>query len=138
MPITYWLEYLDVILLYKILNNQVIIAENIRPKEFLSRATRHSSVKENIKLRVPFAKTVTFQTSFFLYDRVKYGTCKIVNLRIEILTCILLRKNLRRMICVLYSMFLAVKTLEHGILFTSYANKLGPQMFSHPSLKIPI
>ena len=74
MPITYWHDYLDVLLLYKILSNLVIIPENIRPKEVLSRTTRHSSVKENIKLRVPFAKTVTFQTSFFI------RSCKVWNI----------------------------------------------------------
>ena len=66
MPITYWHEYLNVVLLYNILNNLVITPENIRPMEILSRTTRHSTVKENTTLRVPFAKTVTFQTSFFV------------------------------------------------------------------------
>ena len=44
----------------------MIIPENIRPKEVLLRRTRHSSAQGNIKLEVPFAKTVTSQTSFLI------------------------------------------------------------------------
>ena len=66
MPIVYWHEYLDVVLLFKIMNNLVFIPDSIRPKEVMSGSTRHSSSQEKIKLSVPFAKTVTFQTSYTL------------------------------------------------------------------------
>ena len=57
LPITYWHEYLDLVLLYKIINNYTCVDDSARPIISRSRLTRSE---------IPFARTVTFQSSYFI------------------------------------------------------------------------
>ncbi len=69
LPLTYWHEYLDLVLLYKIINNYTYIDESSVPKiaKSLKSGSTRSETNENlIKFVIPFAKTVTFQTSYFI------------------------------------------------------------------------
>ncbi len=66
LPITYWHEYLDLVLLYKIINNYTNIDDSARPIISRSRITRSETKNDLIKLKIPFARTVTFQTSYFI------------------------------------------------------------------------
>ncbi len=69
LPITYWHEYLDLVLLYKIINNYTCIDDSARPIISRSRLTR-SETKDNLnKFKIPFARTVTFQSSYFIRAR---------------------------------------------------------------------
>ena len=54
LPLTYWHEYLDLVLLYKIINGYTYINDSAQPNENL------------YKFSIPFANTVTFQTSYFI------------------------------------------------------------------------
>ena len=66
LPITYWHEFLDLVLLHKIINNQTVIDVSARPSIALPGKTRSSFDDDTIKLIAPFAKTVTFQSSIFI------------------------------------------------------------------------
>ena len=66
LPLTYWHEYLDLVLLYKIINNYTYIDESSLPKIAKSGSTRSETNENLIKFVIPFAKTVTFQTSYFI------------------------------------------------------------------------
>ena len=63
---TYWHEYLDLILLYKILNNHAFIDVSAQPTISATGITRSQSNDNLIKFIIPLAKTVTFQTSYFI------------------------------------------------------------------------
>jgi hypothetical protein len=66
-PLTYWHEYLDLVLLYKIINNYTYIDESARATMAGSGIIRSEANTNLIKFTIPFAKTVTFQTSYFGY-----------------------------------------------------------------------
>lgn len=66
LPITYWHEYLDLVMLYKIINGMASVSHGVRLVAVSSRKTRSSSNDDCISLTVPFARTVTFQTSYFI------------------------------------------------------------------------
>ena len=66
LPLTYWHEYLDLVLLYKIINGYTYIDDSARPTMAGSGITR-SETNENVyKFSIPFASMVTFQTSYFI------------------------------------------------------------------------
>jgi hypothetical protein len=66
LPLTYWHEYLDLVLLYKIINGYTYINDSARPTLAGSGITR-SETNENIyNFSIPFANTVTFQNSYFI------------------------------------------------------------------------
>jgi hypothetical protein len=57
---------LDLVLLYKIINGYTYIDDSARPTMAGSGITR-SETNENVyKFSIPFASTVTFQTSYFI------------------------------------------------------------------------
>ena len=66
LPLSYWHEYLDLVLLYKIINGYTYIDDNARPIMAGSGITRSQTNKDIIKFSIPFANTVTFQTSYFI------------------------------------------------------------------------
>ena len=66
LPLTYWHEYLDLVLLYKIISGYTYIDNNARPTMASFRITRSETNKNIIKFPIPFAKTVSFQTSYFI------------------------------------------------------------------------
>ena len=66
LPLSYWHEYLDLVLLYKIINGYTYINESARPTMAGSGITRSQTNKNIIKFSIPFANTVTFQTSYFI------------------------------------------------------------------------
>ena len=66
LPLSYWHEYLDLVLLYKIINGYTYIDDNARPTMAGSGITRSQTNKDIIKFSIPFANTVTFQTSYFI------------------------------------------------------------------------
>ena len=66
LPITYWHEYLDIFLLYKIINNYTYIDDSARPVISGSGITRSETNDNRIKFLIPYAKTVTFQSSYFI------------------------------------------------------------------------
>ena len=80
LPVSYWHEYLDLVFLYKIINNLTYIDERALPIMAGSGITRSESNANLVRFVIPYAKTVTFQTSFFI------RTCK---------TCNILNSNLR-------------------------------------------
>jgi hypothetical protein len=73
-PVSYWHEYLDLVFLYKIINNLTYIDERALPIMAGSGITRSESNANLIRFVIPYAKTVTFQTSFFI------RTCKTWNI----------------------------------------------------------
>ena len=79
LPITYWHEYLDIFLLYKIINNYTYIDESARPVISGSGITRSETNDNRIKFLIPYAKTVTFQSSYFI------RACKTWNILSDIL-----------------------------------------------------
>ena len=66
LPLTFWHEYLDLVLLYKIINGYTYIDNSARPTMAGSGITRSESNENVIKFSIPFANTVTFQTSYFI------------------------------------------------------------------------
>ena len=66
LPLSYWHEYLDLVLLYKKINGYTYIDDIARPTMTGSGITRSQTNKDIIKFSVPFANTVTFQTSYFI------------------------------------------------------------------------
>jgi hypothetical protein len=74
LPVSYWHEYLDLVFLYKIINNLTYINERALPIMAGSGTTRSESNANPIRFVIPYAKTVTFQTSFFT------RTCKTWNI----------------------------------------------------------
>lgn len=67
LPISYWHEYLDMILLYKTIRGHVQISEDTNSVYENIGKTRRSNRDPNvILLKIPFAKTVCFQSSFFI------------------------------------------------------------------------
>jgi hypothetical protein len=77
LPVSYWHEYLDLVFLYKIINNLTHIDEGALPIMAGSGITRSESNANLIRFVIPYAKTVTFQTSFFI------RTCKTWNILIS-------------------------------------------------------
>ena len=65
LPVSYWHEYLDLIFLYKIINNHTYIDKSALPIMAGSGITR-SETDNLIKFVIPFAKTVTYQSSYFI------------------------------------------------------------------------
>ena len=74
LPVSYWHEYLDLVFLYKIINNLTYVDERALPIMAGSGITRSESNANQIRFVIPYAKTVTFQTSFFI------RTCKTWNI----------------------------------------------------------
>jgi hypothetical protein len=74
LPVSYWHEYLDLVFLYKIINNLTYVDERALPIMAGSGITRSESNANLIRFVIPYAKTVTFQTSFFI------RTCKTWNI----------------------------------------------------------
>ena len=74
LPVSYWHEYLDLVFLYKIINNLTYIDERALPIMAGSGTTRSESNANPIRFVIPYAKTVTYQTSFFT------RTCKTWNI----------------------------------------------------------
>ena len=74
LPVSYWHEYLDLMFLYKTINNLTHIDERALPIMAGSGITRSESNANLIRFVIPYAKTVTFQTSFFI------RTCKTWNI----------------------------------------------------------
>ena len=66
LPLTYWHEYLDLVLLYKIINGYTYIDDSARPAMASFGITRSETNKNIIKFSIPLANTVTFQTSYFI------------------------------------------------------------------------
>ena len=65
LPVSYWHEYLDLVFLYKIINNHTYIDKSVLPIMAGSGITR-SETDNLIKFVTPFAKTVTYQLSYFI------------------------------------------------------------------------
>jgi hypothetical protein len=66
LPITYWHEYLDMVLLYKLINNYTYIDESALPIIAESGITRRETNENVIRFVIPFAKTVTYQSSYLI------------------------------------------------------------------------
>jgi hypothetical protein len=66
LSITYWREYLDMVLLYKLINNYTYIDENAPPIIAESGKTRRETNENVIRFVMPFAKTVTYQSSYLI------------------------------------------------------------------------
>ena len=66
LPITYWHEYLDMVLLYKLINNYTYIDESALPIIAESGKTRRETNENVIRFVIPFAKTVTYQSSYLI------------------------------------------------------------------------
>jgi hypothetical protein len=65
IPVSYWHEFLDLVFMNKLVHKLVLIDDAVHPMISVMRSTR-SSPDETIIFRVPFAITVTFQTSYFI------------------------------------------------------------------------
>ena len=59
LPVSYWHEYLDLVFLYKIINDHTNIDKSVQPIMAGSGITR-SETDDLIKFVIPFAKTVTY------------------------------------------------------------------------------
>ena len=65
LPVSYWHEYLDLVFLYKIINNHTYIDKSDLPIIAGSGITRNKS-NNLIRFVIPYAKTVTYQSSYFI------------------------------------------------------------------------
>ena len=65
LPVSYWHEYLDLVFLYKIINNHTYIDKSDLPIIAKSGFTRNNT-NNLIKFVIPYAKTVTYQSSYFI------------------------------------------------------------------------
>ena len=65
LPVSYWHEYLDLVFLYKIINNHTYIDKSALPIIARSGIAR-SETNNYIRFVIPFAKTVTYQSSYFI------------------------------------------------------------------------
>ena len=65
LPVSYWHEYLDLVFLYKIINNHTYIDKSHLPIIAKSGFTRNNT-NNLIKFVIPYAKTVTYQSSYFI------------------------------------------------------------------------
>ena len=70
LPVSYWHEYLDLVFLYKIINNHTYIDKSALPIIATSGITR-SETSNLIRFVIPFAKTVTYQSSCIFYKIVQ-------------------------------------------------------------------
>ena len=66
LPVSYWHEYLDIILFFKFINNLVPSAPAILPPEQSCRSTRNTSNPETLTVRPPKCKPSTYQQSGIL------------------------------------------------------------------------
>ena len=66
LPMTYWHEYLDLILLYKILNNHAFIDVSARPTISATGITRGQSNDNLIKFIIPLCENSDI-SNFLLY-----------------------------------------------------------------------
>ena len=65
LPVSYWHEYLDLVFLYKIINHLTYIDQSTLPIIARSGITR-SETNNLIRFVIPYAKTVTYQSSYFI------------------------------------------------------------------------
>ena len=63
LPVTYWLEFLDLVFFFKIIHNLVNVSPSIQPVPRNTRQTRYSNNKVP-KYNIPRCKTTTYQKSF--------------------------------------------------------------------------
>ena len=67
LPLTYWHEYLDLVLLYKIINGYTYIDDSARPTMARFGITRSETNKNIIKFSIPFAKTYSVLPNFIFH-----------------------------------------------------------------------
>ncbi len=74
LPLTYWLEILDLVLYFRILKGEIFLDNNglVQIKQ-RTRISRHNNLQSGVLVEIPRAKTVSFQNSF-LSAQVEYGT----------------------------------------------------------------
>ena len=65
LPLSYWHEYLDLVLFYKAVNGLVNISEDALPQRICTKHTTRSATN-GVKFRPRKCKTLTFQRSFFI------------------------------------------------------------------------
>ena len=68
LPVSYWHEYFDLVSLYKIIDNHTYIDKSAPPIIPRSGITG-SETYTRIRFVIPFAKTVTYQSSYFIRSR---------------------------------------------------------------------
>ena len=66
LPLSYWHEYLDLTFLFKVINRHVRVSEDAYPAREIYRKTRSSKDPSLITLKIPFARTVCYQSSYFI------------------------------------------------------------------------
>jgi hypothetical protein len=93
LPLSFWHEYLDLVLLFKMMNGLVDVSDDIIPERIVignSRRTRATSNPESILLRETKCRTVTFQRSFInrstrtwniLPDELRHQSLSLVNFK---------------------------------------------------------
>ena len=77
LPITYWLEVLDMIFFYQATHNLVSLNGSVLPVKRVARTTRYTNTA--IKFVPKKCKTTTYQKSFFI------RTCRIWNILTSII-----------------------------------------------------
>ena len=75
LPISYWLEFLDIVFFYKAVNNLVFIDSETLPATRQSTRSTRSSSSNAITYIPKRCRTVSYQRSSVLHTRVPYMEC---------------------------------------------------------------
>jgi hypothetical protein len=66
LPVSYWHEYLDLILFFKITHGLVILNSDYTPAILVTRRTTRSTSSNTLKYVIPKCRTTTYQKSFLV------------------------------------------------------------------------
>ena len=66
LPVSYWLELMDLLFLFKIINGLVSLYSSVCPSIFVAARSKHSTANNGRKLCVKKCKTTTYQNSYFI------------------------------------------------------------------------
>ena len=66
LPVSYWHEYLDLILFFKITHGLVTLNPQVSPAIFATRRTTRSTSSNKLKYVIPKCRTTTYQKSFLV------------------------------------------------------------------------
>ena len=66
LPMSYWHEYLDMIFLFKVINGCVHMSKDANPVCEIYHTTRSSNNPSLITLKIPFARTVSYQSRYLI------------------------------------------------------------------------